>query len=124
MKMRARERVGERRSFGGCRGYFLPIDLLFSLDNSFRTFCHFSLEISSFILQGDVFGADVDLYLLDKIRRSGESKAIPAVSLSFNSPTSGFSGLRIAALKVTGEAYSIFKGVRLEGVGIVEVRCQ
>jgi AP-3 complex subunit mu len=65
-----------------------------------------------------MFGTDEFFFV-----RSSASKPIPAVSLSFESPSAGFSGLRIAGLKVTGEDYSIFKGVRLRGVGDVEVRC-
>lgn len=43
--------------------------------------------------------------------------------MTFDSPSSGFSGLRIAGLKVSGESYSIYKGVRLRGKGAIEVRC-
>lgn len=51
------------------------------------------------------------------------SRPTPAVAVTFESTASGFSGLRIAALKLTGENYSIFKGVRLRGQGEIEVRC-
>lgn len=51
------------------------------------------------------------------------SKPSPAVTITFDCPSSGFSGLRIAGLQVSGEAYSIYKGVRLTGKGKVEVRC-
>ena len=55
--------------------------------------------------------------------RSAGGRPAPAFSLEFDCPSSGFSGLRIAGLKVVGEAYSIYEGVRLRGKGKVEVRC-
>ncbi|KAK4052782.1 hypothetical protein OIV83_002069 [Microbotryomycetes sp. JL201] len=53
-----------------------------------------------------------------------EIKPAPAFTVSFESPMSSFSGVRISALKVAGEAYSIYKGVKTKGRGILEVRCQ
>ncbi|GAA5884785.1 hypothetical protein JCM6882_005393 [Rhodosporidiobolus microsporus] len=46
----------------------------------------------------------------------------PSFSLTFDSPTSGFSGLRVNALKVTNEQYNVYKGVKTRGRGVVEVR--
>lgn len=46
----------------------------------------------------------------------------PAYGLSFECPSSGFSGLRIAGVKVGAESYSIFKGVKVTGRAEVEVR--
>ncbi|KAM0786883.1 hypothetical protein ACM66B_002308 [Microbotryomycetes sp. NB124-2] len=53
-----------------------------------------------------------------------DTKPAPAFTVSFDSPMSSFSGVRIASLKVSGEAYSIYKGVKSKGRGLVEVRCQ
>lgn len=46
----------------------------------------------------------------------------PAFQVEFESPTSGFSGLRISSVKVGAEAYAIFKGVKVQGRAAVEVR--
>ncbi|ORY88347.1 Mu homology domain-containing protein [Leucosporidium creatinivorum] len=54
---------------------------------------------------------------------SPHTKPPPSFQVTFDSPSSAFSGLRISALKVAGEGYSIYKGVRLRGKGEIEVRC-
>ena len=46
----------------------------------------------------------------------------PAFRVSFETPSGGFTGLRIAGVKVGAESYSIFKGVKVQGRGEVEVR--
>ncbi|KAK4057449.1 hypothetical protein OIO90_001518 [Microbotryomycetes sp. JL221] len=51
-----------------------------------------------------------------------ETKPSPAFTVSFDSPMAGFSGVRIASLKMSGESYSVFKGVKSRGRGTVEVR--
>ena len=53
------------------------------------------------------------------------SRTAPALTVSFDCPDGGFSGIRIAGLKVAGnsEGYSVYKGVRVRGKGDAEVRC-
>ncbi|GAA5872297.1 hypothetical protein JCM8547_004804 [Rhodosporidiobolus lusitaniae] len=47
----------------------------------------------------------------------------PSFTLTFDSPHSGFSGLRVNALKLVGpEQYNVYKGVKSTGRGEVEVR--
>lgn len=46
----------------------------------------------------------------------------PSFTLSFESPTGGFSGLRVDSLKLLNEAYNVYKGVKMVGRGEVEVR--
>ncbi|KDE08147.1 hypothetical protein MVLG_01628 [Microbotryum lychnidis-dioicae p1A1 Lamole] len=52
-----------------------------------------------------------------------ESRGASAFTVEFTSAEAGFSGLRIAGLKVTGETYSVYKGVKVGGRGKIEVRC-
>ncbi|GAA5892505.1 hypothetical protein JCM5296_006149 [Sporobolomyces johnsonii] len=53
---------------------------------------------------------------------SEKARKPPAFTLAFDSPSAGFSGLRINTLKVAGEAYNVYKGVKMRGRGEVEVR--
>ncbi|GAA5969866.1 hypothetical protein JCM11641_008069 [Rhodosporidiobolus odoratus] len=46
----------------------------------------------------------------------------PSFTLTFDSPSAGFSGLRVNALKVLNESYGVYKGVKMKGKGVVEVR--
>ncbi|GAA6002084.1 hypothetical protein JCM10207_003065 [Rhodosporidiobolus poonsookiae] len=46
----------------------------------------------------------------------------PSFTLTFDSPLSGFSGLRVDSLKVLNEPYTVYKGVKTKGRGVVEVR--
>ncbi|KAM0749568.1 clathrin adaptor, mu subunit [Meredithblackwellia eburnea MCA 4105] len=53
------------------------------------------------------------------------ARSSPALTVTFDCPDSGFSGVRIAALKIAGnsEQYTVYKGVRMRGKGEAEVRC-
>ncbi|BGP38698.1 hypothetical protein JCM10449v2_002633 [Rhodotorula kratochvilovae] len=51
-----------------------------------------------------------------------DARKPPALTLTFDVPSSGFSGLRIGALKILGEPYSVYKGVKTSGRGVIEVR--
>ncbi|GAA5946158.1 hypothetical protein JCM10213_001626 [Rhodosporidiobolus nylandii] len=53
---------------------------------------------------------------------SPNARKPPAFTLTFDSPQSGFSGLRVNALKVMNETYSVYKGVKSRGLGRIEVR--
>ncbi|GAA5846384.1 hypothetical protein JCM5353_000472 [Sporobolomyces roseus] len=55
-------------------------------------------------------------YAGDKARKP------PFFTMTFDSPSSGFSGLRINSLKVGGEMYNVYKGVKTKGKGEFEVR--
>ncbi|KAL8279069.1 hypothetical protein RQP46_008527 [Phenoliferia psychrophenolica] len=57
--------------------------------------------------------------------RPPNSRTAPALTVSFECPDGGFSGIRIAGLKVAAgsEQYSVYKGVRVRGKGEAEVRC-
>ncbi|POY75795.1 hypothetical protein BMF94_1108 [Rhodotorula taiwanensis] len=46
----------------------------------------------------------------------------PAFTLTFDSPSGGFSGLRVDSLKLLGETYNVYKGVKTVGKGTVEIR--
>ncbi|BGP54170.1 hypothetical protein JCM8202_005082 [Rhodotorula sphaerocarpa] len=46
----------------------------------------------------------------------------PSFTLTFESPSGGFSGLRVDSLKLLNEAYNVYKGVKMVGRGEVEVR--
>ncbi|GAA5976879.1 hypothetical protein JCM10908_005659 [Rhodotorula pacifica] len=46
----------------------------------------------------------------------------PSFTLHFDSPSAGFSGLRIDSLKVLNETYNVYKGVKTVGRGEIEVR--
>lgn len=73
------------------------------------------------------------LYVFPPLRRPADRSSSPtypgatnSLSVSFDSPSSAFSGVRIAGLKMAPgmgeEGYSIYKGVRMSGAGSVEVR--
>ncbi|KPV76406.1 uncharacterized protein RHOBADRAFT_52417 [Rhodotorula graminis WP1] len=51
-----------------------------------------------------------------------ESRKPPAFTVTFDTPSTAFSGLRISALKLVGEPYSVYKGVKSSARGVVEVR--
>ncbi|BGP06653.1 AP-3 complex subunit mu-1 [Rhodotorula toruloides] len=53
---------------------------------------------------------------------SPNARKPPAFTFAFDSPSSGFSGLRINSLKVLNEPYSVYKGVKTRGRGEIEVR--
>lgn len=46
----------------------------------------------------------------------------PSLTATFDTPSSSFTGLRISALRVLGEPYGVYKGVKSQGRGVVEVR--
>ncbi|GAA6031737.1 hypothetical protein JCM8097_001960 [Rhodosporidiobolus ruineniae] len=46
----------------------------------------------------------------------------PSFSLTFDTPSSSFSGLRVDSLKLVNEAYNLYKGVKSRGRARVEVR--
>lgn len=46
----------------------------------------------------------------------------PSFTLTFDSPSAGFSGLRVDSLKVLNETYNVYKGVKMVGRGQIEVR--
>lgn len=52
----------------------------------------------------------------------GKSKPSPVMSVKFRAPLTNVSGLSITSLKVTGERYSMYKGLRSNMKGHVEVR--
>ncbi|GAA5881412.1 hypothetical protein JCM16303_000169 [Sporobolomyces ruberrimus] len=52
-----------------------------------------------------------------------KSRKPPCFTLSFDSPSAGFSGLRINSLRLGGgEQYNVYKGVKTKGRGEIEVR--
>ncbi|GAA6059442.1 hypothetical protein JCM10212_005381 [Sporobolomyces blumeae] len=53
---------------------------------------------------------------------SERARKPPCFTLSFDSPSAGFSGLRVNSLKLGGEAYNVYKGVKTSGKGVIEVR--
>ncbi|BGP01367.1 AP-3 complex subunit mu-1 [Rhodotorula toruloides] len=53
---------------------------------------------------------------------SPNARKPPAFTFTFDSPSSGFSGLRINSLKLLNEPYSVYKGVKTRGRGEIEVR--
>ncbi|GJN87472.1 hypothetical protein Rhopal_000421-T1 [Rhodotorula paludigena] len=53
---------------------------------------------------------------------SPDARKPPFLTLTFDSPASGFSGLRINTLKVLNEQYSVYKGVKTRGRAEIEVR--
>ncbi|KWU42547.1 hypothetical protein RHOSPDRAFT_35900 [Rhodotorula sp. JG-1b] len=50
------------------------------------------------------------------------ARKTPSFTLTFDSPSAGFSGLRVDSLKVLNETYNVYKGVKMVGRGQVEVR--
>lgn len=55
-------------------------------------------------------------------RSPPDSRKPPAFTVTFSTPSTAFSGLRISALKLVGEPYSVYKGVKSGARGVVEVR--
>ncbi|GAA5866838.1 hypothetical protein JCM3774_001817 [Rhodotorula dairenensis] len=53
---------------------------------------------------------------------SSTARKPPSFTLSFESPSGGFSGLRVDSLKVLNETYNVYKGVKTVGRGQIEVR--
>ncbi|GAA6050784.1 hypothetical protein JCM3770_001643 [Rhodotorula araucariae] len=66
--------------------------------------------------------ADRPASLTGQYYAAPDARKPPSLTLTFDVPSSGFSGLRIGALKVLGEPYSVYKGVKTSGRGVIEVR--
>ncbi|GAA5842325.1 hypothetical protein JCM11251_003985 [Rhodosporidiobolus azoricus] len=80
-----------------------------------RTFLVWSIE--------RLGGGDRPAVLTGQYYCAPDASLSPSFSFSFDSPTSGFSGLRVNALKVaSSEQYNVYKGVKTRGRGEVEVR--
>lgn len=95
---------------GGLRNPAPLIDLLFLVDSSIS---ELSLTLTS---------SSVVTHFAYNDSSNG-SRPAAALTVEFDCPTGGFSGLRVAGLKLLNENYSIYKGVKITGRGKVEVRC-